>query len=330
MGPAVRSPMARSIVLGGVGGDAPVGVGEARRSRTPSIGAGRSWSPPGGARRWPGHGTRSAAGSAPRTSIPSCPLEECAQVVAVTPPGSAPGSGRGRRTPPAWLHRVGLVEWPTGRQSRRTIAVMGTSGVSEGPGDTASPAARLRLSRNAGRRPAIPSTFVFVSDLRHFLDMPEDAPGPARRMAEHLTLVVRAATAGKGGQTWVAALSCRRRPGRRPCRRHLAVFRADVPPSIEWRCNACGVEGVITGWDRSPSDLRPSSPEAVSAPIVNAVVPPEVPATLRSLLLVDTAGERLVFGARHTDDGVVLDIPRAVLVKQLPGTGDPTRSLRRR
>jgi hypothetical protein len=45
---------------------------------------------------------------------------------------------------------------------------------------------------------AIPCV-VFVSDLRHFLDMPEDVPVPARRMAEHLTLIVRAATAGQGG-----------------------------------------------------------------------------------------------------------------------------------
>ncbi len=154
--------------------------------------------------------------------------------------------------------------------------------------------------------PAIPSVSVFVSDLRHFLDMPEDAPGSARRMAEHLTLVVRAATAGDGGQPWVTALPCRRRPGRRPCTGHLAVFRTDVPPSIEWRCTACGDEGVISGWERSPFDLRPRRPELVTEPTVQAVVPPEVAATLRSLLVLDTAGERLVFRGRHTDEGVLL------------------------
>lgn len=113
------------------------------------------------------------------------------------------------------------------------------------------------LTRDAGQRfyTVIP---VFVSDLRHFLDMPEAAPGPARRMAEHLTLVVRAATAGEGGQSWVTALPCRRRPGRRPCTGNLAVFRSDVPPSIEWRCTACGDEGVISGWERSPSICDPA------------------------------------------------------------------------
>lgn len=147
---------------------------------------------------------------------------------------------------------------------------------------------------------------MFVSDLRHFLDMPENVPGPARRMAEHLTLLVRAATAGAGGQPWVTALPCRRRPGRRACTGHLAVFRSDVPPSIEWRCTACGDEGVISGWERSPFDLRPRRPTLMPAPSVHAIVPPEVAATLRELLLLDTSSERLVFRARHTDEGVLL------------------------
>lgn len=147
---------------------------------------------------------------------------------------------------------------------------------------------------------------MFVSDLRHFLDMSADAPGPARRMGEHLTLVVRAATAGQGGQSWVTALPCRRRPGRRPCTGNLAVVRFDVPPSIEWRCTACGDEGVISGWERSPFDLRPRRPTLVSPPSVHAIAPPEVVATLRELLLLDTPSERLVFRARHTDEGLFI------------------------
>ncbi len=173
------------------------------------------------------------------------------------------------------------------------------------PPTPASPSAR-RPEPESVRQPAIPSTFVFVSDLRHFLDMPDDVPGPARRMAQHLALVVRAATAGEGGQAWVTALPCRLRPGRRPCTGHLAVLRIDARASIEWRCTACDDEGLITGWESSPFDLRLRRPALVSPPTVEALVTPEVAETLRSLLLVDTAGERLVFRARHTDDGVVV------------------------
>jgi hypothetical protein len=148
---------------------------------------------------------------------------------------------------------------------------------------------------------AIPCV-VFVSDLRHFLDLPEDVPVPARRMAEHLTLIVRAATAGEGGQPWVSALPCRRRPGRQPCPGHFALYRADVPPSIEWRCTACGDDGVIRGWEGAVFDLRPRRPELVSMPSIRMVVSAEVVATLRDLRLVDTAGERLIFRARAADD----------------------------
>ena len=59
----------------------------------------------------------------------------------------------------------------------------------------------------------------FVSDLRHFLDMPDDTPAPARRMAEHPTLVVRVATAGDAGLSWVKR----------------GEVSASAPPSCLWR-----------------------------------------------------------------------------------------------
>jgi hypothetical protein len=147
---------------------------------------------------------------------------------------------------------------------------------------------------------------MFVSDLRHFLDVPEDAPATARRMAEHLTLIVRAATAGQGGQRWVSALNCTRRPGRRPCPGHLGVFRSDVPPSIQWWCTSCGDEGVISGWEGSPFDLRAHGVLSALGEVRRVVVPVDVAAALRSLMLLDTDSERLVFRATVTDEGVVL------------------------
>ena len=97
---------------------------------------------------------------------------------------------------------------------------------------------------------------MFVSDLRHFLDLPEDVPGPARRLAEQLGLIVRAGSAGPLGRPWVSALRCRRRPGHRPCPGHLAIFRPEAPAPIQWGCPACGDEGTISGWQDSPYDLR--------------------------------------------------------------------------
>jgi hypothetical protein len=52
---------------------------------------------------------------------------------------------------------------------------------------------------------------MFVSDLRHFLDLPDDSPGPARKMVKQHGNVVRAATAAEAG---LDVTKLRRRPGR--------------------------------------------------------------------------------------------------------------------
>jgi hypothetical protein len=147
---------------------------------------------------------------------------------------------------------------------------------------------------------------MFVSDFRHFLDLPDDVPGPARRMAERLTLIVRAATAGDSGAPWVSALTCDRRPGRRPCPGHLAVLRTDVPPSIAWHCISCSDEGVISGWERSPYDLRPRHPRPSSADARRVVIPADTAAALRDLQLLSGDTERFVFRAEASEEGVVL------------------------
>jgi hypothetical protein len=147
---------------------------------------------------------------------------------------------------------------------------------------------------------------MLVSDLRHFLDLPDGVPGPARRMAERLTLIVRAATAGHAGAEWVSALPCNRRPGRRPCPGHMVVRRTDVPSSIAWWCTSCSDEGVISGWEQSPYDLRSRNPRATSADVRPVVIPVETAAALRDLQLVDSDMERLIFRAEATEEGIVL------------------------
>jgi hypothetical protein len=43
---------------------------------------------------------------------------------------------------------------------------------------------------------SVQSCGMLVTDLHHFLDLPEDTPGPARRLAQPLGDIVRAVTAG--------------------------------------------------------------------------------------------------------------------------------------
>lgn len=148
---------------------------------------------------------------------------------------------------------------------------------------------------------------VFVTDLHHFLDLPEDTPGPARRLAEHLARIVRAATAGDAGTPWQTALPCRRRPGNRACPGRITVLQDGPGTPIRWECSGCGDEGVISNWECSPFDLRRQG-LAVAGPVTEIIIPDDVAAALRELTLLDTDCQRLVFRLRAHPDGAVLAV----------------------
>jgi hypothetical protein len=146
---------------------------------------------------------------------------------------------------------------------------------------------------------------MLVTDLSHFAGLPEDTPGPARRLAEHLSNIVRAATAGDTGTAWESALPCRRRPANRRCPGRMIVLRTEAGAPIRWQCSVCDDEGVISNWEDSAFDLRPrqlTRAEAAS----EIVIADEVAAALRDLQLLDTDCERLVFRIRAHNDHVVL------------------------
>jgi len=146
---------------------------------------------------------------------------------------------------------------------------------------------------------------MYVTDLQHFLDMPPDAPGPARRLAEHLRGIVRAATAGDAQVAWESALPCRRRPANRRCPGRLIVQRGEPGSPIAWRCSTCGDDGVISNWEESPFDLRRRRPALVGA-VHQLVLSYQTASALRELLFPDTELERLVFGIRaHSGDAIL-------------------------
>ncbi|UQX11465.1 hypothetical protein [Candidatus Mycobacterium methanotrophicum] len=147
---------------------------------------------------------------------------------------------------------------------------------------------------------------MLVSDLNHFLNLSDDVPAPARRLAQHFADIVRAATAGQRvDEQWTSALPCRRRPGRRPCSGRISLVRHDPPASIRWWCSNCPDEGVISNWENSPYDLRRRRLTAVDA-IREIVLDTEVAAALRELLLLDPDCQRLVFSMRAHPNGAAL------------------------
>ncbi len=146
---------------------------------------------------------------------------------------------------------------------------------------------------------------MLVTDLSHFLDMPEDTPGPARRLAEHLSNIVRAATAGDAGTAWESALPCRRRPANRRCPGRMIVLRTAAGAPIRWQCSVCDDEGVISNWEDSAFDLRRRQLTLAEAGN-EIVIPDEMAAALRGLQLLDTDCERLVFRIRAHNDHAIL------------------------
>lgn len=169
------------------------------------------------------------------------------------------------------------------------------------------------LARCRGYRGAT----MLVSDVRHFLELPDEAPGPARKLGQHLTSIVRAATAEAAGQEWITALPCQRRPGRRPCPGHIAVFRADLPGPIEWWCDTCGDDGRISGWEDSYLDLKSRYHQTDVEPEVEIMISEETAATLRDLYLIDPDCEAVVFRMRSTDRGLVLSARDGVIEELL-------------
>jgi hypothetical protein len=146
---------------------------------------------------------------------------------------------------------------------------------------------------------------MLVSDLSHFLDLPADAPGPARALAGQLGDIVRAASAGNTGTAWETALPCRRRPGNRRCRGRMIVVRAEAEAPIRWQCTACGDQGIISNWQDSAFDLRRRQ-LTLAQPVTQIAVSYQTAAALRDLQLLDSDCERLVFAARAQGDHAVL------------------------
>jgi hypothetical protein len=146
---------------------------------------------------------------------------------------------------------------------------------------------------------------MLVADLHHFLDLPPDTPGPAQRLAEHLSNIVRAATAGDSAASWESALPCLRRPANRRCRGRMIVTPTAPGAPIRWQCSVCGDEGIISNWEDSPFDLHRRRLALVGS-VNQIVIADEVAVALRELRLLDLDCERLVFGIRAHNDGAVL------------------------
>ena len=99
---------------------------------------------------------------------------------------------------------------------------------------------------------------TWVTDITHFLsDSGSIAPesGPARKLAEHIAAIVAESTAALGDIEGYEKVSCRRRPGRRPCQGLIDSWIDPETGSIYWECPNCGDNGFISNWEGTLWDL---------------------------------------------------------------------------
>ena len=103
-------------------------------------------------------------------------------------------------------------------------------------------------------------TPYYVTDARHFLDekglVPDDIPGPAKRLFLFLGQIVEEASSKPAAEDIETNLKCRRRPSRKPCPGKILAIRKTEDSPILWICTYCGTGGEIhkwkgTQWDNS-------------------------------------------------------------------------------
>ena len=96
---------------------------------------------------------------------------------------------------------------------------------------------------------------AYVTDITHYLDETGELltlPGPARKLASFLTLVIEAATGIASTDEHDSGIRCRAKG----CR---GTIRTGLPPTrgeILWICSVCGHHGVIRNWQNTKWNER--------------------------------------------------------------------------
>jgi hypothetical protein len=89
---------------------------------------------------------------------------------------------------------------------------------------------------------------TYVTDITHFLDdageLVAEMPGPARKLASFLVLIIDATTEGFPARDYDTRIRCRRKA----CTGSVRSLLTSVDDEISWHCPVCGHHGVIRKW----------------------------------------------------------------------------------
>lgn len=97
---------------------------------------------------------------------------------------------------------------------------------------------------------------IYITDMTHFEEIPSGSSyEPARKIAQFFGAIVSAASVSPENRLIDSALSCRRRPGRKPCPGHLQIYKDNKSGVITWHCTWCNDQGEIRNWEGTTWDL---------------------------------------------------------------------------
>lgn len=154
---------------------------------------------------------------------------------------------------------------------------------------------------------------TWIIDIQHYGSDPVslfELPAPARRLAEYFGSIIQAASIASPGVVVKTALSCRRRPGRRPCPGHIMVRLLEVPPEIEWQCSQCDDNGIIRNWAGTAWDLSEYSTGAAGdegRSLLKVFLTREEYRVLQAGgVAFDRYCDRIIYSAEITDRGVMI------------------------
>jgi hypothetical protein len=91
---------------------------------------------------------------------------------------------------------------------------------------------------------------TYVTDITHFLDEAGELlplPGPARKLASFLTLLIEAATGAAAPHYHDSSIRCRTKA----CTGTILTMLPQHGDEIAWHCPACGHDGVIRNWQNT-------------------------------------------------------------------------------
>ena len=88
---------------------------------------------------------------------------------------------------------------------------------------------------------------TYVTDITHYLDEAgelAEMPGPARKLASFLVLLVDEATQAMPADDHDTGIRCRKKA----CTGSIRISLGSMQDEISWQCPVCGHHGVIRNW----------------------------------------------------------------------------------